>query len=108
MGRILVVDDILEELDSLAAIFIGPDERTIHKAQSIDQALQLIQEEALYDVVVNDMRMSDQEEDERGLIIVEAARKRDPLTEIIVRTAFTKPENVRKALRRGANQYFDK
>ncbi len=105
-GRVLLAEDVRVQLAALEQMLLAahPDYEII-TAATVEQALGCIADEEPFDVVLTDMRMPHGEE---GLAVVEAARKKDRLTEIVVLTAYGDLDNVYKALERGATQYIAK
>jgi len=104
--RLLVVDDddaVRTSLHSLALASLPNTE--IDLAANAAEGVRQIQRHPPYHVVVTDMRMPEGKE---GLTVVQAAREKDAITEVIVLTAYGEMENVYQALKLGANQYIDK
>jgi CheY-like chemotaxis protein len=105
MDRILIVDNEPSELRNLkrAAAHDGAD-RIIKEADSAATAIELIARES-FDVVVTDLKM---ETPHAGLGVLEAALKRDPLTQVILVTAHGDERISERTIRMGAFDYLDR
>jgi len=103
MAKILVVDDESELRDHLAWAARG-DGREVASAESGEQAVRLIQQQD-FDVIVTDLKM---ETDEAGLNVLKAAKEKDIYTQVIVITAYGKPEVSAEIMRLGAFDYLER
>lgn len=107
MKRIFVVDD---EKDIRESLEEGLKRRGYDVATARDksEALKIIKKSPPFGLAIVDMRLSKTAKEEEGLEVVEAIRKRDFFTQIIVLTAFGSLENVRKAMNFRIFQYINK
>ena len=103
MGRILVVDDILDVADNLVRSLerVGYD---AIPAYSEKEAIKLLQQN-VFDVVVTDMYMEDPES---GLKVLEAAKNLDPDVEVIIMTSYGEVKTAVPAMKLGAFDYIEK
>ncbi|MDI6736731.1 MAG: response regulator [bacterium] len=106
MSKILIVDDNLTALKEMVER-LEEKGYEVEKADSKEEAIEIIRESAVFDVAVVDMKLREEEE-EGGLKVVKAVRLKDSFTQIIVLTAYGSLENVRKAMEFGIWQYIDK
>ncbi|WP_133512448.1 response regulator [Candidatus Thiosymbion oneisti] len=98
--RTLVVDDEPELLEQLKFIASRATGGQISTAASAKEALRLIDEKD-FDLVITDLRM---ETNEAGLEVINAARKKDLWTQVILVTAYAAPEMIAK----GAYDYVSR
>lgn len=102
MKNILVVEDN----DSLRKGIAEAFQRSAHRvteAADAETAIQLIAEE-FFGVVVTDMSLPGK----TGLEVLKAAKTTNPLTTVIVMTAYGTVENAVEAMRLGADDYLQK
>ncbi|MEO5658158.1 MAG: sigma-54 dependent transcriptional regulator [Nitrospiria bacterium] len=102
MKKILVVEDH----DSLRAGIVETFERSGHRvvsAPDAETAIRLIGEE-FFATVITDMSLPGKS----GLDILKAAKATNPLTAVIVMTAYGTVENAVEAMRLGAEDYIQK
>jgi len=103
MARILVVDDepgLREMLNVLLR-------RAHHEPVTVPgvvAALARIEADDPYDLVVTDLSMPDG----TGMMVLEAARARDAMTEVVMITAYATTEAAVEAMRNGAYDYIQK
>ena len=103
MAKILVCDDersICEMLD----IALRRENHRVETVQSGQAAKSKI-DGALYDVIITDMSMENQES---GLQLLHAAFARDLFAAVIVMTAYGNVANAVECMRRGAFDYIEK
>ena len=104
MDTILIVDNHEELLENLRrAASVGENRRVI-AAKSAAIAIALINEEH-FDVVVTDV---DMENTSSGIEVLEAAKHRDPLTQVIVVTAYAESWRTEETFKKGAFDYLDR
>lgn len=103
MITVLIVDDRIELRRVYAALATG-EGRDVHVASSAGEASLLIAS-GKFDVVVTDLQMN---QSEAGLEVLRAARRKDPLTQVIVATVFGTPEMSVKAIEMGAFDYLQR
>jgi two-component system response regulator HydG len=101
-GKILVVDDQRNMRTTLAMMLRG-NEFEVDEAADGKQGVALGATGA-YDVVLTDLRMSGMS----GLELLEALKRDQPLTEVIVMTAYGTIESAVEAMRMGAFDYIQK
>ncbi|UCE99830.1 MAG: sigma-54-dependent Fis family transcriptional regulator [Planctomycetota bacterium] len=103
---ILVVDDERNHADGIAeALEKLHTKRTKAIAvYSSKDALEILRNERV-DVVVTDLKL---ENDIDGLVILEEAKKHNPLSEVILITAYATIDTCKKAIRQGAYDYLVK
>jgi len=100
---ILIVDDEREHADGVAESLEKLKAKTIAVYSGKD-ALEILREE-MVDVVVTDLKLGG---DIDGLDVLEAAKKYNPATEVILITAYASIETCKKAIRQGAYDYLVK
>jgi DNA-binding NtrC family response regulator len=103
MAKILVVDDepaLRRDLEWAAA---GPG-RQVEAAETGEQAIKLIQQNG-FDVVVTDLKM---ETEDAGLDVLKVAKEKDPNTQVIMITAYGRPEISVRTMRLGAFDYLER
>ncbi|MFH1278324.1 MAG: sigma-54 dependent transcriptional regulator [Candidatus Eisenbacteria bacterium] len=101
--RILVVDDEPKMRDLIARA-LEKDGNQVDLAASLAESRGRIAADT-YDLVVTDLKM---ETDEAGLGVLEAAKEKDPSTEVILVTGFATIEVGARAIDRGAYDYLIK
>jgi DNA-binding NtrC family response regulator len=102
-GVILVVDDERDHADGLTEAL----EKYCSKAIAVyngRDALEILQSEPI-DIVVTDLKLGG---DVDGLDILEAAKKHNPDTEVILITAYGTIDTCKEAIKRGAYDYLVK
>jgi len=100
---ILIVDDEREHADGVAESLEKLKAKTIAVYNGKD-ALEILREQ-MVDVVVTDLKLGG---DIDGLDVLEAAKKYNPNTEVILITAYATIETCKKAIRQGAYDYLVK
>ncbi len=100
-ARILVVDDEVTARVSLAEI-LRLEGYEVLLAESGEQALEIMEEEPPFDLMVLDLKMPGMD----GLQLTEKVQKRSPDTILILLTAFGTLETAIQAIRRGAHDYL--
>jgi DNA-binding NtrC family response regulator len=101
-ARVLVVEDKPHLLDLVATILAEANEVT--KAPDGAVALELIEAQPPFDVVVTDVRMPRAD----GFQVLAAARRRDPDTQVVLLTAYASIPDAVAAMREGAYDYVEK
>jgi diguanylate cyclase (GGDEF)-like protein len=101
--RVLVVDDdrLIREMTRDALL---EDGLQVSVAASGPEALALIDDQGLFDVVVTDLSMREMD----GLELLERIKRTSPRTDVIVFTAYASLESALEALRLGAADYLRK
>jgi len=102
MAKVLIVDDQRNMRTSLALMLLGAGFE-VEEAQSGEEACERAQS-AVYDVVVTDLRMGAAD----GMDVLRAFKSAQPMTEVIVMTAFGTIESAVEAMRLGAFDYIQK
>lgn len=102
MTKILVVDDVPELLEDLEWVARKIGETLT--ASSAEDAIKLISEHD-FDVVVTDLQM---ETELSGLDVLEAAKEKNPYTQVIVVTAYGTPAVSVETMRKGAFDYLER
>ena len=102
MGKILVVDDQRNMRTTLAMMLRGT-------AYEVDEAADGVEGRSLgstgaYDVVLTDLRMGGSD----GIDVLRAIKQAQPMTEVIVMTAYGTIESAVEAMRLGAFDYIQK
>jgi len=110
MPKILLVDDLDDWREDMEWAARGSG-REIETAKSAGEAIRKI-DEAIFDLVVTDLNIPDEEKGipdiEGGLRVLDAAKAKDPYTQVIVCTvAGTHATSVR-AMRQGAFDYLER
>jgi DNA-binding NtrC family response regulator len=100
--RFMVVDDELIVRESLAA-WLEKEGATVHKAESGEQALTLM-EQHFYDILFVDIKMPGM----GGFGLLEQAKKLFPTTLVVIITAYGTVEHAVQAMRMGANDFLVK
>lgn len=104
MTNILVVDDFKPFLEELSGLAAG-NETAVFVAQSSGQAIDQIRNRS-FDLVITDLFMESQTAED-GLSVVKAA-KGDQFTQVIVVTAYGRPELSVETMRLGAFDYLER
>lgn len=105
MANILVVDDVPEQLKTLEQAAMG-EGRSVVSTTDMDQAIRLISEKN-FDIVVTDLELKAGDLT-GGFDVLNAAKEKDPNTQVIVVTAYRNPELPVRAMGLGAFDYIDK
>src|SRR5690349_13585365 len=102
-ARILVCDDEAGLREMLGVLFrrAGFD---VSLVRGVTTALERIEKDPPYDVVITDLIMPDGS----GMQVLEAARKRDDGTQVVMITAYATTEQAVEAMRKGAYDYVQK
>jgi DNA-binding NtrC family response regulator len=100
--KILVVDDDLEMCGLLSDVLKGEGFSVIALSDSLEASKILKREE--FDAIVTDLKMKGL----KGLDLLEEAKKRAPLTPVIIITAFGTIESAIRAMKMGAYDYVTK
>jgi DNA-binding NtrC family response regulator len=100
--KILVVDDDLEMCGVLSEVLQEEGFSVIALSDSLEAAKALKREE--FDTIVTDLKMKGL----KGLDLLEEAKKRAPLTPVIIITAFGTIESAIQAMKMGAYDYITK
>jgi DNA-binding NtrC family response regulator len=101
-GKILVIDDEAEIRESLETL-LGLEGYHVETAADGESGLRAL-ESKLYDLVLLDLMLPDLS----GLEVLEALRKRDSETPVVVLTAYGTLENAVAAIKNGASDFFTK
>jgi two-component system response regulator (stage 0 sporulation protein F) len=105
MKKILIVDDEPTILMTLSHLLSNPD-TTVITSSRMEEA-----EEALsrytFDLVIADIRLSGMEGME-GLELLSYVKQINPVTEVIIMTAYGSDEMREEAKKRGAFHYYEK
>ena len=104
MGSILVVDDE-RSMREFLAICLKREGHQVAVAESGDQAVETLDGQKHYDIVITDLRMPGNID---GLGVLGAVRERELDTEVIVVTAFATAETALQAMKIGAYDYLTK
>ncbi len=102
VSKILAVDDEEEALDDLEHV-LRKEKYDVVTAHTGPEALELIRTNA-FDVILTDLRMAKVD----GMTILRESKEKNPLTEVIVITAFASLDTAIEAMRRGAYHYLAK
>jgi DNA-binding NtrC family response regulator len=100
-GRLLIVDDVLD-MGSLLRNILAPPHDVVLAPDAMVACAKL--ETARFDVVLTDVRMPGP----NGFELARLIRKRWPLTEVVLMTAFASIEAAVEAVRLGASDYISK
>ncbi len=103
MIRILVVDDEPDLRSQLEQVASG-EGREVFSANNEEKAIGLIEEND-FDVIVTDLRMKG---DKAGLDVLRAAKEKDIYSQVIIVTAYGKPEISVDTMRMGAFDYIER
>jgi len=99
---ILVVDDEASQREALGG-FLQKKSYTVKKAESGDQALDIIRNETI-DLVITDMRMPEMD----GAELLLETKKLNPDIDVIVLTAYGNIETATSAMKSGATDFITK
>ncbi len=102
MARILVVDDE-KSIQILLSELLTRDSHEVKTAGSGGQACAMIEKED-FDLVISDLHMARHS----GIQVLEAAKKRDPLTEVLILTGHGSISSAVEAMQLGAFEYLTK
>ncbi len=102
MAAILVVDDE-ESARTTLALLLAKRGHQVTEAEGVKAAARALAE-AVFDVVITDLRMPDGD----GLEVLRTAKTRSPEAEVILLTAYAGWESAKEAMRLGAFDYFEK
>jgi two-component system response regulator HydG len=102
MGKILVVDDQKNMRTTLAMMLRGVGHEVDEAADGVQG--REIGASGAYDVVITDLRMGQYD----GLDVLRAVKEAQPMTEVIVMTAYGTIESAVEAMRVGAFDYIQK
>jgi DNA-binding NtrC family response regulator len=103
MALILIADDDRATRETLADLLAREGHET-HSAGSAHELLDLAREHAAFDLVLTDVKMPRMD----GIQMLELIRLRYPRARVIVMSAFSTPDAVVAAWRRGATDYLEK
>ncbi len=101
-AHILIVEDEAN-LRRLFAQFLQREKYQVEEAESGEQALQKITANK-FDVIVTDLQMAGVS----GLEVLQAAKEKDPLTQVLIVTGYGSIATAVDAMRRGAYEYLTK
>jgi two-component system response regulator HydG len=101
-SSVLVVDDSAEMVATLAR-YLGDHGWQVRTATEGAEALELFSREPV-DVVLTDLRMKGTD----GIDVLEGIHRADPLTPVVLMTAFGSVESAVEAIQRGAHHYVTK
>jgi two-component system NtrC family response regulator len=101
--NILIIDDE-EKFRQLLTRIISLEGFNVLEAGTISQGLKIIQKEKTVDIVLTDVKLPDG----NGIDILEKIKAINPMSEIIVMTAFGTIHDGVKAIKSGAFDYFTK
>ncbi|HDQ45850.1 MAG TPA: sigma-54-dependent Fis family transcriptional regulator [bacterium] len=102
MADILLVDDE-KAVRSTLAIILGKSGYTVSEAGSGTEAVDLFKEQ-FYDLVITDLKM----EPMNGIELLKNIKESNPVTEVVVMTAFGTVESGVEAMKLGAYDYIQK
>jgi two-component system response regulator HydG len=102
MAKILVVDD-QRNMRTTLAIMLRSAGHEVDEAGDGDKAIELASQGG-YDLVLTDIKMAGKD----GIEVLRATREVQPLTEVIVMTAYGTIESAVEAMRLGAYDYIQK
>ncbi|MEZ6058703.1 MAG: response regulator, partial [Planctomycetaceae bacterium] len=103
MAHILVVDDSAMDRRLVSALLKGRDEWTVSTVTNGVEAMEIV-ETALPDLVLTDMQMPEM----NGLELVQAIKRKFPLTPVVLMTAQGSEALAVQALQLGADSYVPK
>jgi two-component system response regulator HydG len=102
MPRILIVDDQKNMRTTLAMLLRGANYE-VDEASEGDEGIERAVA-GTYDLVITDLRMASKD----GIAVLRAVKEAQPLTEVIMMTAFGTVESAVEAMRLGAYDYVQK
>src|SRR5580698_4919406 len=103
MAKLLIVDDEKNIRNHLITFFAGGGHE-LRAAESGQQALTLLSEEAGFDLVLTDYRMAEM----NGYELLQRVKIQDPDIPVIIMTAYATVENAVAAMKAGAYDYLTK
>ncbi len=103
MGNLLVCDDEPGIRETLAILFRRAGHE-VSTANGVNEARRLLAERPPFDLVVTDLMMPDGS----GMDVLDAARARDPATQVIVITAYASTDQAVDAMKVGAYDFVQK
>jgi len=103
MAKLLIVDDEKNIRARLVSFFEGCGHE-VQGAENGEQALRLMTDGSVFDVVLSDYRMAEV----NGLELLQDIKRRSPDTPVILMTAYATVENAVIAMKAGANDYLTK
>ncbi|HXD91204.1 MAG TPA: sigma-54 dependent transcriptional regulator, partial [Candidatus Binataceae bacterium] len=103
MAKLLIVDDEKNIRARLVSFFEGGGHQ-VQGAENGEQALRLLADGSVFDVVLSDYRMAEV----NGLELLQEIKRRSPETPVILMTAYATVENAVTAMKAGANDYLTK
>jgi PAS domain S-box-containing protein len=101
--EILIIDDE-QALHSVLSDYLRTREFTPYSASNGAAGMELLQKHPSIRLVLTDMRIPGMD----GLEILKRVKQRDPLTQVILMTAFSDKDLAIQALRLGADDYLEK
>lgn len=102
MNSILVVDDE-KSLRDFLTIMLENEGYTVETASSGEKAVKLILEKE-FDLVLTDFRMKKA----NGIEVLEAVKEHNPITPVVLMTAYASAETAVEAMKKGAYDYISK
>ncbi len=102
MNRILIVDDE-RSMRELTSLLLRKEGYEVEVCESGDLACQLLGERP-FDLVLTDLKMPGRS----GLDVLQAAKRLDPSTQVILMTAFATTDTAITAMKQGAADYITK
>lgn len=105
--KVLVVDDQRSARRVLGRMLMQLDNMQVLEAECAEDALRITEEQAP-DLLLLDIRLSDDPRDRDGLEVLSQLRAKGNMTPAVVITALTEVAEVREAMRRGAQDYVFK
>ncbi len=102
MAAILVVDDE-RSIREMLEVYLGRQTHNVRCASGLAEGIGALSERS-FDLVLTDLKLGQQS----GLSMLDAAKKQDPRTEVIIMTAFSTVETAVQAMKAGAYDYVQK
>ncbi|HNZ28450.1 MAG TPA: sigma-54 dependent transcriptional regulator [Candidatus Goldiibacteriota bacterium] len=102
MNYILIVEDN-DALREIAAEAISSPQNEITTAASAEEAFAEIKEKT-FDLVITDLKLPEAD----GMAVLDAAKKANPDTEVIIMTAYGTVDTAVKAMKKGASDFITK
>jgi len=105
MPRILLVDDE-QSMREMTRMMLSRDDYAVTVADSGEDAVEALEtaEEETFDLVLTDLKMKGLS----GLEVLDAVKRFDPSTQVVMMTAYATPETAVEAMKRGAYDYIEK
>jgi len=103
MALILIADDDRATRETLASLLRRQGHET-YSAPSASQLMQLARQHPNFDLVLTDLKMPHMD----GIQLLELLRLQNPHARVIIMSAFSTPDTVVAALRRGVADYLPK